>query len=556
MRIEKPLLWALVSAALFGASTPASKHLLGGSSPVLLAGLLWTALVVWWAERAPDRSVLSLIAAGGGGLSVFAAYVVLREVRTRRSLAEMAAEEHDRAALLQSRFHAAVYRAPVGVAVFDLDGQVEVVNDPVYELLGIAPGTTSARVLDYFRPEDVERVVEYLRQLERGEVDRVEDDFQVRAPGGPLRWVRISCSSILGPAGSPVAVVAHVQDIEAERAAQEALRSRTRWFSSIVERSSDLILLFDQAGMVTWASPSIETIVGVPPEEVLGHPVRRFIMREDRPIVQDAMETAMATGTARVEYRVATLHGGERWLETTASNLLDDPDVQAMITISRDVTERHHATARLAHQAAHDPLTGLVNRGELQTQMALALDGLGAEPVAFAFLDLDGFKGVNDQLGHIVGDELLKVVARVLEGEVRGGDLLARPGGDEFALLLRGASLPTALEVAERIRLRLRAPLRVAGRTEPVQISASIGVAVAQAGDTVTTLLHAADIALYEAKRRGRDRVEVSTRAVERVGQEVDELLDDVARTDRRPPRPGRWSAEVAAEEPEGPLPG
>jgi diguanylate cyclase (GGDEF)-like protein/PAS domain S-box-containing protein len=522
---------------------------------VLVVGLLWTALVVRWASGAEDHSVLRLIAGGGAALAVVAAYVVLRELRARRTLEEMAAEEHDRAALLQSRFHAAVYRAPVGVAVFDLDGKVEVVNDPVYDLLGIAPGTASDRVLDYFLPEDLDRVGGYIRQLARGEIERAEDDFQVRAPGdGPLRWVRVSSSSILGPDGSPVAIVAHVQDIEAERAAQEALRSRTRWFSSIVERSSDLILLFDESGMVTWASPSIKEIVGVGPEEVLGHPVRRFVVREDRPIVMDAMATAARTGSARVEFRVFTLHGDERWLETTVSNLLDDPDVAAMITISRDVTERHHATQRLAHQAAHDPLTGLLNRGELQVQMVRALGGLDTEPVALAFLDLDGFKAVNDEHGHLVGDELLKTVARCLEGEVRSGDLLARPGGDEFAVILRG-SLPVALEVAERIRLRLREPMRLDRVDDLIRISASIGVAVAHPGDTVTSLLHAADLALYEAKRRGRDRVEVSTRSVQQAGREVDDLLDDVARGGDLSSG-GRWSAEVVSEEPDGPVPG
>lgn len=499
---------------------------------MLLGGLVWTALVVHWAEQAEGDAVLRLIAAGGAVLSIVGAAAVVREVRARQGLEAMAAEEHDRAALLQSRFHAAIYRAPVGVAVFDLSGQIEVVNDPVYELLGIAPGTSSAHVLDYFVPEDVERVREYLSQLARGEVDRVDDEFQVRAPGGPLRWVRISCSSILGPEGVPVAVVAHVQDIEAERAAQEALRSRTRWFSSIVERSSDLILLFDRDGMVTWASPSIETIVGVRPEEVLGHPVRRFVLPEDRPVVMEAMATAVATGSTRVEYRVATLRGEERWLETTASNLLDDPDVGAIITISRDVTERHQVTQRLAHQAAHDPLTGLLNRGELQAQLSRTLEVAPTAPLALAFLDLDGFKQVNDRYGHLVGDELLKVVARALEGEVRSGDLLARPGGDEFVVLLRGATLPVALEVAERIRRRLRQPMRVEGLSDLVQIGASIGVAVGHEGDTVTSLLHAADLALYEAKRRGRDRVEVSTRSLREAGAEVDELLDDVARNE------------------------
>jgi diguanylate cyclase (GGDEF)-like protein/PAS domain S-box-containing protein len=460
------------------------------------------------------------------------AYAVY-ELRNRRGLEGQAAAEHSRAALLQSRFHAAVYRAPVGVVVFDLTGRVEVVNDPIYELLGLVRGESSPQVMDYFLPEDVPTIAGYLQRLANRETERVDGDFQLVRPDGSRRWCRISCTSILGPVGETVAVVGHVQDIETERAAIEELRSRSHWFSSIVERSSDLILLFDAAGMVTWASPSIVPIVGVSPEDVLGQPVRRFIHPDDRARMQEALEEAIETGTSRVEFRLAAVGGGEeRWLETTASNLLDDPDVAAVITLSRDVTERHQSTARLAHQAAHDPLTGLLNRRAITAQLGAALAATDHEPVTVAYLDLDGFKPVNDLHGHRTGDELLRVVARALEGEVRGHDLLARLGGDEFVVVLRDALLADALEVAERIRIRLAEPIRLQHVAEPLRISASIGVAVALPGDSDTSLLHAADLALYEAKRRGRNRVEVSTRALSAAGAEVDELLDDIARDD------------------------
>lgn len=533
----------------------APRHLRVLAPAVLLAGFLWTALVVRWAGGADQASVQWLIGLGGAVLSLIAAMALLRELRARRDLVAQAVVEHDRATFLRARSHAAIYRAPVGVVVFDLDGTVEMVNDPVYELLGIAKGTSSPEVVDYFLPDDVERVRGHLARLIQGELELVEDEFRIRGPGGPLRWARISCSSILGPSGAPVAFVAHLQDIEAERAAQEALRSRSRWFSSIVERSSDLILLIDGDGTITWVSPSSRELLGVEPEHLLHQSVRRFVHAEDRARVQATMEAALATGSARVEFRIATGRGQERWLETTASNLLDDPDVGAVITISRDVTERHQAAQRLAHRAAHDPLTGLLNRGELQAQLVRALDQQALVPVAVAFVDLDRFKPVNDEHGHLVGDELLKVVARTLEGEVRAGDALARPGGDEFVVLLRDASLSEALEVADRIRYRLGEPVSLEGVPGPLRISASIGVAVAHPDDTASSLLHAADLAVYEAKRRGRDRVEVSTRMLREAGAAVDDLLDDVARAGG--PRPeGRWSAEVAAEEPEGPLPG
>jgi len=473
--------------------------------------------------------------------AVLSAYVVYGDLRERRDLLAEVDSERERARLLQSRFHAAVYRAPVGVTVFDLHGHVEVVNDPIYELLGLVPGESSPEVLDYFLPEDQPVIVDALARLLAGETERVDGDFRLRTGDGGLRWCRISCASILGPSGLPVAGVGHVQDIEVERAAIEQLRSRSRWFSSIVERSSDLILLFDAEGMVTWASPSIVPILGVSPEEVVGHPVSRFIHPDDRSRVAAAVQTTRETGTARVEFRLASAPGAEaeeRWLETTASNLLDDPDVGAVITLSRDVTERHRSTQLLAHRAAHDPLTGLVNRAELEIILAAALARPGADPLTVAFIDLDGFKPVNDRYGHAAGDVLLQHVAAALQDEVRSEDVLARRGGDEFVVVLEDSSLTAALEIAERIRRRLEQPVTLQGIAEAVGVSASIGVATAQPGDTVTSLLHAADLALYEAKRRGRNRVELSSSALGAAGVEVDELLDDVARREGEPGTP------------------
>lgn len=487
------------------------------------------------AGRGPSSGV-PFIVAGGVLATLLAAYAVYGELRFRRGLLTEAAASRERAAFLQSRFHAAVDRAPVGVTVVGFDGTVEVVNDRLYELLHI-PGTGSPRIFDYIQPDDLEEIQDHLRDLESGAVSEVVTEKQLRCPDGELIWCRISVSAIPDEAGKVVAAVAHVQDIEAELQAVEELRSRTRWFSSIVERASDLVLLFDRNRVVTWASPSLATIVGLRPAEVIGVPVLSLVHRDDRPRLAEAIDAFTAEGgdgvtggTGRAEFRVQTASGEEIWLETSASNLLDDPDVAAVITLSRDVTERHRSTQLLAHRAAHDPLTGLLNREELQVRLRSALARSSYEPVIVAYLDLDGFKAVNDELGHGAGDDLLRIVAGGLRDEVRAHDLLARLGGDEFVIVLDAAPLADALDVAERIRQRLARPVELPGQPAPVQLSVSIGLAVAAPQDTVTSLLHAADVALYEAKRRGRDRVEVSTRGLAGIGQEVDQLLDGVLR--------------------------
>jgi diguanylate cyclase (GGDEF)-like protein len=166
----------------------------------------------------------------------------------------------------------------------------------------------------------------------------------------------------------------------------------------------------------------------------------------------------------------------------------------------------HAQTELLAHQAFHDALTGLPNRALFldRLQHALTAATRGDGQVGVLFLDLDGFKAINDQLGHAAGDEVLRAVAQRLTPCVRPGDTVARFGGDEFVVLLDALpDVDAARQVAERIERGVRAPLTVKGRTLP--LTTSIGVAVSQpAYNTPEALLQAADGALYEAKARGK----------------------------------------------------
>ena len=166
---------------------------------------------------------------------------------------------------------------------------------------------------------------------------------------------------------------------------------------------------------------------------------------------------------------------------------------------------------QLAHRASHDELTGLANRAELFASVGASLERLRStgSQVAVLFLDLDGFKDVNDQLGHEAGDAVLQGVAERLGRHVRGHDFLARLGGDEFVVVLNDlVTLNDAHTVAERICEAAAAPFSIGGAI--VKLAASIGIAYAQPGDTPDGLLNAADRVMYEAKRSGGNRFVVS----------------------------------------------
>jgi len=184
------------------------------------------------------------------------------------------------------------------------------------------------------------------------------------------------------------------------------------------------------------------------------------------------------------------------WLETSATKAAE------MAAVERDISTRKVNEQRLYQMAHRDALTGLANRTVLQESLAKLVGA--AAPAALLLIDLDGFKLVNDTLGHVAGDQVLVAVARRLEEGARAGDVTTRLGGDEFAVLLMGVSdLALALEIADRFIASISRPLAVEG--QPVNVSASVGIGLYPAhGDDPVRLFANADLALYRAKAEGR----------------------------------------------------
>ena len=193
----------------------------------------------------------------------------------------------------------------------------------------------------------------------------------------------------------------------------------------------------------------------------------------------------------------------------------------------RDVTDRRALEERLSHQASHDPLTGLPNRTLLINRLESAMDAAPHRSTgpAVILIDLDGFKNVNDSLGHAAGDELLRAAAQRLLGCLRKGDIAARLGGDEFAVLANVERVDQAAVAGQRILDVLYAPFNLTG--QEVRISASLGIAQYSGYSTAEELLRDADIAMYVAKNTGKGRLEIfepgmRTRAAHRLSMQQD----------------------------------
>ncbi|WP_055490726.1 sensor domain-containing diguanylate cyclase [Streptomyces sp. TP-A0356] len=302
--------------------------------------------------------------------------------------------------------------------------------------------------------------------------------------------------------------IAHADHLRLTReaAAREAL------YRTLVDGSCDVITIVSLEGSVAYVSPAVYPVFGYRPEKLVGTRVPLYCHPDDlAPLMQavEALRQEAESGTRGpgrcVSCRVRAADG--RWLhiESTISH-----HTEGMIFSSRDVTERVALQAQLEHLAFHDALTGLPNRALFAGRVAHALRKgmIGTNPPAVLFVDLDGFKAVNDSAGHAVGDALLVQAARRLQASVRAGDTVARLGGDEFAALLEGeaGTHPSrARDVAERVLAALTNPYRIGG-TDAV-VSASIGIASAVPGISPDELLHQADEAMYEAKAAGKGRI-------------------------------------------------
>jgi diguanylate cyclase (GGDEF)-like protein len=212
--------------------------------------------------------------------------------------------------------------------------------------------------------------------------------------------------------------------------------------------------------------------------------------------------------TLRGEFRILGDGGPPRLLEYSAQSFLHDPAVGGIVVNARDITERRALEDQLRHQAFHDPLTQLPNRELFFQRAEYALQRLARTSgiVSVLYIDLDGFKEINDELGHAVGDSVLVRVAERLRDGLRKGDTLARLGGDEFAVLADGCEEREVAELGHRLLALVTEPVAVGQQV--ARVSASAGLATTFAPMGVAALLQRADSAMYAAKESGKNRLE------------------------------------------------
>jgi diguanylate cyclase (GGDEF)-like protein/PAS domain S-box-containing protein len=302
--------------------------------------------------------------------------------------------------------------------------------------------------------------------------------------------------------------------LAADRAARAEARGEhesDQRFAALVQRATDMITVIDSEGRLKYESPAVERILGWPAGHRIGMRGEDFVHPQHRSAADAAGQAVLAdpTRSQTLEVRLLDSRGAWRWVESTLTNMLDEPTVAGMVINHRVVDERKALEDELIHRAFHDSLTGLANRGHLRGRVkgSVAQGTPGRCRRSVLFIDLDDFKTVNDGFGHDAGDRLLIEVSERLQRCVGKQDLVARLGGDEFAVLIedRSDGGDVASKVAQRVIDALQEPFEVSGHR--TRVSASIGIA--QYGLSVTdadSVLMRADIAMYHAKANGKDQ--------------------------------------------------
>lgn len=456
-----------------------------------------------------------------GGRSFEARHVPLGEdeiVAVIRDITEQAAAEMD-AYRQRERYEALVANTFDSISIRDADTRITYIQ--------AMPGGLSrddmlgGRIDDLLHPDHrPEWDTAWQGLLDGGPGATAEITVRFRFPEG-YRWLEVRLRNQLdNPAVE--GMVLNSRDVTERIRADERVRQAGARYESLIQNSSDAILVVEDGGLVNHASGSVETIFGMSINSIVGKPimnVARHLHADDfdRTMQAGSAVTDDPSGLATIQTRVQHGDGGWRWVELVLRDLRHDEAVEGVVINVRDISDRKAAEAQLEHQALHDPLTGLPNRSLLSDRLDHALSRTSRQGgiVGLLFLDLDKFKHINDSHGHDVGDRLLVAVADRIQAMVRDSDTVARVGGDEFVVLAEDLeNVDELFTLAERIIESFR--VAVSTGVELLHTTASVGLAVATDGDSdVTTVLRNADAAMYQAKEGGRNRIEVFDTALQ-----------------------------------------
>jgi diguanylate cyclase (GGDEF)-like protein/PAS domain S-box-containing protein len=389
-------------------------------------------------------------------------------------------------------------------------------NRVAADLLGLTAEQLVGRsVTDVVRPA--------YRAMTRKTIDRrlagetTPESYEIQLINGQERGMWVEARSALVDYRGQQAVLTIARDISYRKSIEATLSRGKQQAQITLESIGEGVITTDTEGVIDYMNGAAEALTGTQRDAAFGkrlNDIVNLVDETDRRDLGDPVTRAL-TDRRRVSMgRRALLisREGEKEVELTASPIKGpDETMVGAVVIMHDVSEIRGLTQQMSYQAAHDALTGLINRREFERRTEQAMRAVREENVThvLCYLDLDRFKVVNDTCGHIAGDNMLREIAGLIREQVRESDFVARLGGDEFGLLLIGCPLDKARQIADDVCRAVR-DFRFVWQDRIFTVGVSVGlVEIAQETSSIKDLLAAADSACYIAKQQGRGRVHV-----------------------------------------------
>jgi len=447
---------------------------------------------------------------------------LLHEVRVSQLELEMQNEELRRAytelQITNDKYSDLYDFAPVAYFTMDPTGTIQEGNLAGAALLGFGKNELVGKLLVQFVEfQDRDAYRRHRRRVISSMGRHIGEFHMARRDGAPFH-ARLECVALRNQSGDILGSRTVISDITDRKHAEDALFREKERAQITLHSIGDGVITTTADAVVEFLNPAAEALTGWSNEKAIGKPldlVFRIIDERSRKRMADPVKRCLRSGRiAGLAHHSLLLSrtGQEFAVQNSAAPIRDRTGaIVGAVLVFQDVTEARRIATEIAHQANHDPLTGLVNRREFERRMenALLRARMHDAQHVLCYIDLDRFKVVNDSAGHVAGDELLRQVAALLMRQVRARDTVARLGGDEFCLLLENCPLETGLTISEGLVAAIRQS-RFFWEGRAFEIGASAGlVPIEQGSEDTRRLLTDADVACYTAKDLGRNRVHI-----------------------------------------------
>ncbi|XTI73083.1 sensor domain-containing diguanylate cyclase [Acidithiobacillus sp. AC3] len=386
-----------------------------------------------------------------------------------------------------------LYANTVALQIFQADSKDQVLGESVHK---------------FIYPLDQERVIARIRRAEKSNLINPPTEFRVYTCLHQVRVIALTSRTLM--IDSHIGLVATFLDMTERCAMEKRLRDSDAQFQHLMNTMQDVFYRTDADGITRYVSASVRNVLGYSPDEIIGLPAAVFYPDQDNR--KELVEVIKKQGYVRdFPGQMRCQDGRIIDISISSTILLDEMGQYAGVEgIWRDITERRTLERKLEQLASRDELTGIANRRFSLEEMGKRLSRYKRHQrdMSVCILDLDHFKRINDQHGHLVGDQVLLEFSVVVQSELRSTDHFGRLGGEEFLLICEDSSIENTSSLARRILQKVcDHPVAISSQTS-IQVTVSIGATAVESSDSsISSILSRADNALYQAKSEGRNRI-------------------------------------------------